>query len=145
MALTDKEILALKPQGKKYKVFDGDGLHIVVCPRGSRYWYMKYHVDGRPQEVSFGAYPKVSLKLARERRDEARQQLARGLDPRLQKKIARQASSVLFAGVAEEWVQMMSKPSNGVARSGSQERRRRDVGRARWTRRTGPQISYQGK
>jgi hypothetical protein len=35
MALTDKEILALKPKAGKYKVFDGDGLFIVVHPRAA--------------------------------------------------------------------------------------------------------------
>lgn len=38
MALTDKEIQALKPQSKKYKVFDGDGLYLAVHPKGGRYW-----------------------------------------------------------------------------------------------------------
>ncbi len=108
MALTDKEILTLKSQGKKFKVFDGDGLYILVHPKGGKYWYMKYHFAGRPQEIAFGTYPAVSLKLARERRDEARQQLARGMNPRLEKKAAREARAVLFTGVAEEWVQMMS-------------------------------------
>jgi integrase len=113
MALTDKEILALKPKGKKFKVFDGDGLYILVHPKGGKYWYMKYHFAGRPQEIAFGTYPAVSLKLARERRDDARQQLARDLNPRLEKKAARDARTVFFAGVAEEWVQMMSGPAKG--------------------------------
>src|SRR6185437_5899478 len=122
MALTDKEIQALKPRAKKYKVFDGDGLYLLIHPKGGKYWYMKYHIAARPHEVAFGAYPAVGLKLARERRETARQQLARGLNPRLEKKAARQSRSVLFSGIAEEWIQMMSTPakSNGegsVARS----------------------------
>jgi integrase len=118
MALTDKEIQALKPKAKKYKVFDGDGLYLLVHPRGWKFWYMKYHIAARPHEVSFGAYPAVPLKLARERRDEARQQLARGLNPRLEKKIAREARSVVFAGVAEEWLGMMATPvQNGSSAS----------------------------
>jgi integrase len=119
VALTDKEIQALKPQSKKYKVFDGDGLYLVVHPKGGRYWYMKYHIMSRPHEVAFGTYPAVSLKLARERRDEARQQLARGLNPRLEKKTAREARSVLFAGVADEWIQMMSAPTRADDESGA--------------------------
>ena len=111
MALTDKEIQALKPQVKRYKVFDGDGLYLLVHPNGGKYWYLKYHVSARPQEVSFGTYPAVSLKLARERRVEARQQLARGLNPRLEKKTAREARTVFFAGIAEEWIRMMSTPA----------------------------------
>ena len=110
MALTDKEIQALKPREKKYKIFDGDGLYLLVHPRGWKFWYMKYHIAARPHEVSFGAYPAVPLKLARERRDEARQQLARGLNPRLEKKVAREARSVVFTDVAEEWLEMMATP-----------------------------------
>jgi integrase len=113
MALTDKEIQSLKPREKKYKVFDGDGLYLLVHPKGWKYWYMKYHIGARPHEVMFGAYPAVTLKLARERRDEARQQLARGLNPRLEKKLAREARAVTFDGVAEEWLQMMTTPLNG--------------------------------
>lgn len=110
MALTDKEIQALKPREKRYKVTDGDGLYLLVNPAGGKYWYMKYYLGGRPQEVVFGAYPAVSLKLAREKRQDARQQLARGLNPRLEKKRMRGAGTVMFEGIAEEWLRMMSTP-----------------------------------
>jgi hypothetical protein len=72
---------------------------------------MKYYLGGRPQEVVFGVYPNVSLKLAREKRLDARQQLARGLNPRLEKKKMRRAVSVLFERVVEEWLRMMSTPA----------------------------------
>jgi len=116
VSLTDKGILALKPRIKKYKIFDGDGLYLLIHPKGGKYWYMKYHINGRPREVSFGTYPEVSLKLARERREEARKQLAQDLDPQAQKRASLVARSILFADVAEEWLTMMSKPrgiSNG--------------------------------
>jgi integrase len=108
VALTDKEILALKPRAKKFKVFDGDGLYLLVHPKGGRYWYLKYHIAARPYEVAFGTYPFVTLKHAREKRDEARQQLARGLNPQREKKARRAAWAVLFKGIAAEWLAMMS-------------------------------------
>jgi integrase len=111
MALTDKEIQALKPKEKKYKIADADGLYLLIHPKYGKYWYMKYHIDGRPQEVAFGTYPDVSLKAARERREEARQQLAKGLNPRVVKKTVREARSVVFSGVADEWIRMMSTPA----------------------------------
>ena len=111
MALTDKEIQALKPKEKKYKVFDGDGLYLLIHPKYGKYWYLQYHIAGRPHEVAFGTYPTVSLKLAREKREEARQQLAKGLNPRIVKKNVREARSVLFAGIADEWIKMMSAPA----------------------------------
>jgi integrase len=111
MALTDKEIQALKPREKKYKVFDAGGLYLLIHPKFGKYWYLQYHIHGRPQEVAFGTYPKVGLKLARERQEEARQQLAKGLNPKVVKRAARHARSILFNGVAEEWIQMMSTPA----------------------------------
>lgn len=110
MSLTDKGILALKRRIKKYKIFDGDGLYLLVHPKGGNYWYMKYHFNGRPKEVSFGTYPDVSLKMARERREEARKQLAQNLSPQAEKRASRAARNILFADVAEEWLTMMSKP-----------------------------------
>jgi integrase len=122
MALTDKEIQALKPKDKKYKVADADGLYLLIHPKYGKYWYLKYHIDGRPQEIALGTYPAVSLKAAREKREEARQQLAKGLNPRIVKKNVREARSVLFGGIADEWVKMMSTPADfnpegGVTRS----------------------------
>jgi integrase len=122
MALTDKEIQALKPKDKKYKVADADGLYLLIHPKYGKYWYLKYHIDGRPQEIALGTYPTVSLKLAREKREEARQQLAKGLNPRIVKKNVREARSVLFGGIADEWIKMMStpgefNPEGGVTRT----------------------------
>jgi hypothetical protein len=81
---------------------------------------LKYHIGGRAQEVALGTYPRVSLKLARGRRAHARQQLAQGLNPRLEKMKFRSALSIVFSGVADEWVQMMSAPQGelGLNRSG---------------------------
>lgn len=42
---------------------------------------MKYRHDGKEKLLSLGVYPEVSLKDARERRDEARKLLANGSDP----------------------------------------------------------------
>ena len=57
--------------------------------------------------MSFGAYPAVSLKLARERRDEARALLARDIDPAEHKKELKKAEVALtehtFKAIAIEW------------------------------------------
>ncbi len=36
MALTDKEIQVLKPQAKRYEVFDGEGLYLLVHPNATQ-------------------------------------------------------------------------------------------------------------
>ena len=42
---------------------------------------MEYRFGGKEKGLSFGVYPEVSLKTARQRRDDARSQLANGIDP----------------------------------------------------------------
>ena len=75
MPLTDVAIRSAKPKGKPLKLFDSGGLHLLVTPTGGKWWRWKYRVGGKEKGLSFGVYPDVTLKMAREKRDNARQQL----------------------------------------------------------------------
>lgn len=79
MPLTDVRIRSLKPADKPHKYSDGGGLFLFIPPSGSKLWRMAYRFEGKSRLLSFGAYPAVSLKDARERRDEARCELSRNL------------------------------------------------------------------
>jgi hypothetical protein len=45
MPLTDNAIKALKPKEKRYKVFDGQGLHLEVQTSGTKVWRITYYFD----------------------------------------------------------------------------------------------------
>jgi integrase len=69
-------------------------------------WRFKYRVDGQDEaghpkriekKLGLGTYPEVSLKEARERRDEARRLLANGVDPAEQKLRDKRAAQVAAA------------------------------------------------
>ena len=79
MPLTDTHIRSLKPDVKPRKYFDGGGLFLFVPANGSKLWRMAYRFDGKSKLFSFGEYPTVSLKDARERREEAKRMLSRGI------------------------------------------------------------------
>ena len=81
MPLTDTHIRSLKPDSKPRKYFDGGGLFLYVPTSGSKLWRMAYRFDGKSKLLSFGEYPSVSLRDARERREDARRLLAKGVDP----------------------------------------------------------------
>ena len=81
MPLTDTAIRSAKPREKVFKLYDERGLYLEVRPTGAKWWRWKYRVAGREKRLSFGVYPDVSLKSAREKREAARQQLAAGIDP----------------------------------------------------------------
>lgn len=99
--LNDKAVAAAKPGEKDYKLTDGDGLHLLVKTNGSKLWRLKYRIAGKEKLLSFGQYPVVSLKNAREWALEARKLLAAGLDPMEVKKEAQNAAIASAAAPAE--------------------------------------------
>ena len=105
MPLTDTAIRSAKPQAKPFKLFDGGGLHLIVTPTGGKWWRWKYRFGGKAKGLSFGVYPDVSLKSAREKRDAARKQVAAGVDPGAARKAEKlaQAGAESFEAIAREW------------------------------------------
>jgi integrase len=107
MPLTDTAIRNTKPGAKPVKMFDEKGLFLLLNPTGSRWWRFKYRFDDKEKLLSFGTYPEVSLKDARLKREEARRQVAAGIDPgehRKAQKAARTGQAAnSFEIVAREW------------------------------------------
>jgi integrase len=107
MPLTDIIVKNTKIKEKQYKLADEKGLHLLVHANGSKYWQMKYRYIGKEKLLSFGVYPEVSLKEARDKRDKARKQLADGLNPSQEKKLAKLQRNVNsennFESIAREW------------------------------------------
>lgn len=99
--LNDKAVAAAKPGEKDYKLADGDGLHLLVKTNGSKLWRLKYRIAGKEKLLSFGQYPEVGLKTAREWTLEARKLIAAGLDPMQVKKEAQSAAIASAAAPAE--------------------------------------------
>ncbi|MGN4956754.1 integrase domain-containing protein [Aeromonas sp. 23P] len=104
-----------EPLVKEYNLADGDGLYLRVKLNGSKLWLLNYYrpSDKKRSNISFGAYPDVSLSAARERRREARALLAQGIDPKLHKeeqaaivKAMEEASTNTFEHMASKWLDL---------------------------------------
>lgn len=107
--LTDTAVKAAKPRPKPYKATDGGGLYLLVQPSGSRLWRFDYRRPGGARNtLSFGIYPDVSLKHARQQRDDARKLLANGVDPGAKRQAEKYALSDSFEAVAREWFERFS-------------------------------------
>ncbi|GFZ79601.1 MULTISPECIES: tyrosine-type recombinase/integrase [Sphingobium] len=117
--LTTIQINALKPREKAYKVADAKGLYLLVNPNGSLLWRVKFRFHGIEKKMALGRYPDVSLKEARQKRDEAREQLEEGVDPaaaRLQAKVeAEIAARTTFRVVADEFIEKMELEGKAAA------------------------------
>ena len=107
MSLTDTAIKAVKPKEKDFKLADEKGLYLFVKATGRKYFRFDYRFANKRYTMSFGVYPDVSLKMARERRDEARRLIANGIDPMADKKASKQQKAEeaanTFLAVATEW------------------------------------------
>jgi len=124
MELTDVRIRAAEPQEKPYKLRDGKGLVLLIKPNGSRLWRLRYEFDGVEKGLSLGAYPEVSLKLARDRRDGARKLIAEGTDPSAKPKADKVATGETFELVTREWLVSLTRQPEPL--KNAKRRRRRN-------------------
>ncbi|MHB8405837.1 MAG: Arm DNA-binding domain-containing protein [Gammaproteobacteria bacterium] len=80
--LTEHTIKSTKPcPGKRVRLFDIDGLYLEIPPSGGKWWRIKYRFQGKENRLSFGTYPKVSLKAARAKRNALKALIDQGMDP----------------------------------------------------------------
>ncbi|WP_341919397.1 tyrosine-type recombinase/integrase [Hydrocarboniphaga effusa] len=116
MALTDTALKAAKPRVEPWRLSDEKGLYVLIRPNGAKWWRFDYRSPetGKRKTLSFGTYPEVPLKLARDRRDEARKLVADGTDPSSKRKATKVAKANTFEVVAREWFE---KRSGGWAKS----------------------------
>ena len=90
--LTNAQIKAAKPKEKQYELTDAFGLFLLVKPNGSKLWRVRTVKEGKRKVVSAGKYPDISLKDAREMRDQLKKEAAE-----------KQESGMSFQEIAIEW------------------------------------------
>ena len=110
--LTNTEVKQAKPKAKEYNLADGGGLALRVKPNGSKYWiftYLRPHTKKRTS-LSFGKFPEVPLADARRKGENARELLAKGINPKEQKEEdeqqTRQAHHNTLEAVAKQWLEV---------------------------------------
>jgi integrase len=107
MALTDVKVRNAKAEAKQVKLSDAGGMYLLVTPQGGKCWRLKYRFGGKEKVLALGTYPEVSLLEAREKREAARKQLAKGIDPgearKAEKRAGQDKAANSFEAVAREW------------------------------------------
>ena len=102
---------AVKTRTEHGRYPDGGSLYLQVTERGNRSWEYNFRLHGRRRTMGLGGYPEVSLKEARELRDEARKLVRIGVDPIAARDQSRQAIAVSLTVMqaAEAWITLMQK------------------------------------
>jgi len=131
MKLTDINIKKVKPGDKVRKLSDGGGLFLQIELTGGKLWRYKYRFAGKQKLLALGKYPDVPLQEARKRHQEARGQLAQGIDPAAAKKAVKTAKGELAANsfevVAREWVETWKKDKTADHSKRTMTRLEKDV------------------
>ncbi len=110
--LTNTEVKQAKSKEKVYTLSDGGGLQLRIKPNGSKLWlldYMRPHTKKRTS-LSFGSYPEISLAEARKKRTEAKELLAKDIDPQEyrdeQSRISEKAHNNTLEYIAAQWLEV---------------------------------------
>lgn len=106
--LKDKQIQEAKAEGNKYYLNDGAGLRLAIRPNGTKLWEFRFTINGKRKETTFNLYPIVSLKEARNKRDEYQQLINSGINPIEYFKQIREENILdengMFLNLASEWL-----------------------------------------
>lgn len=101
MALSDLQIRRTVKPGK---YADAHGLFLQVAPTGGKYWRYAYRFGGKQKTLALGTYPDIGLAKAREWHQQARTQLAEGVDPGAQKQAIKARKANTFEALAADWL-----------------------------------------
>ncbi|ABI58299.1 tyrosine-type recombinase/integrase [Nitrosomonas eutropha] len=109
MALSDMAVRQARATGKNYTLGDIDGLSLAVTAQGGRSWHFRYCWADKQKRMSLGTYPEIGLREARALRDQARALLAKGINPKVDRKHKRQAVRLAdehnFKAVYLQWIE----------------------------------------
>jgi hypothetical protein len=60
MKLTGAAIRNAKVGDRPIKLFDGDGLYLLVSPTGHKGWRFNYYFGAKEKLLSLGRYPEIT-------------------------------------------------------------------------------------
>lgn len=113
------------------RIGDGDGLMLVVQPKGSASWVLRYS-GIRRTDLTLGRWPTVTLAMAREKAEQARRQLAAGEDPAAQRAAqkqlrAAQESPDTLRAMFDDWMATAKSDKSAVYRGNIEAAMKKDV------------------
>lgn len=101
--LTNTQIEHFKPEAKTKRYSDRDGLTLEVRPSGKKIFLFRFQWLQKPQTITLGRYPSLSLAEARTLATKHRCSVDNGIDPRALAQANQQREQTLFKNVAERW------------------------------------------
>lgn len=106
LKLTEAEIKGAKPKAQDYKLYDDEGLRLLVRRTGTKVWQYPYKLHGKSNIYTVGKYPEIGSAKARKLRDDVRHQIQQGIDPNQHKPTRRltETDPHSFGAIGREWL-----------------------------------------
>ncbi|MCQ1060815.1 site-specific integrase [Photobacterium sp. ZSDE20] len=84
MKITDARLRHIvgKPYSGAPQIAYEKGLSLRISPKGKVTWVLRYNFNGSPVRVKLGEYPAMKIKEAKDKRDEYKLLVSKGIDPR---------------------------------------------------------------
>lgn len=107
--LTVKEVQAIVRKGKSGRYGNGEGLYLMLPPKGSPYWMIRYTINCKRKALSLGKQTDLSLAEARSEAEATRKKVRSGNDPVAERKLNRPATLTTVNDLFEDWLVDLKK------------------------------------
>ena len=104
--------IAIGDTRKDYRDVATRGLQLRVSPSGVKTFSFVFRLGSKSGRVTIGKYPDVELKAAREKADGYRKLVAKGTDPRLEKKQVISKQDMSVEKMSDMFIEKYAKPKN---------------------------------
>ena len=108
---SDRAVARWKPPASgrsEYWDVDMPGFGLRITAAGTKVWQLMYRTHGRRRRLSLGAYPALSLSLARQAAEQALKTIAAGNDPAAER-TAVTGGPVTFESLARAYIERHAK------------------------------------
>lgn len=102
-ALTVKEVQSITRKGEPGRYGDGEGLYLMVPPKGVPYWMIRYTINTRRKALTLGKESDLSLAEARSEAEKVRKKVRSDIDPVVERKLQRPKQLTTIRDLFEDW------------------------------------------
>lgn len=119
-----------RKKNTRVKIRDGAGLVLVVRQDGGASWLYRYSFAGQRGEVTLGAYPLISLAVARDLHKKKAELVANGVDPRKAKADAKERARAQAAAARLKADTVLQLTQDWLAKKSGSDVHKSDIWKA---------------